>query len=259
MYRRRPDRRTVPQGALTFTTATLPIAARQIQASSSCTVWLSSIPTGPRRARAFFLHPERPGDRSVAGKGAIVAARSRNAKRALRSEARRCMPAGRHAGGRGNPFRAAQTWRAPSVRRRDECPFRRVSRVVVREVVKTLTAKGLVVSKTKVGTIVRGAAAWNWLDAEVLEWRVRAGLDGDFLEQITAVTPGDRAPGRRAGGAQPQQGRYRQFAPLPPGDARGGRRYCALSGSRPGLSPRHRHGFGQSAGPFLRRGDQGGA
>jgi DNA-binding FadR family transcriptional regulator len=62
-----------------------------------------------------------------------------------------------------------------------------VSRVVVREVVKTLTAKGLVVSKTKIGTIVREAAAWNWLDAEVLEWRVRAGLDNDFLEQITAV------------------------------------------------------------------------
>jgi len=62
-----------------------------------------------------------------------------------------------------------------------------VSRVVVREVVKTLTAKGLVVSKTKVGTIVRDAAAWNWLDAEVLEWRVRAGLDSAFLAQIAAV------------------------------------------------------------------------
>src|SRR5689334_3008565 len=43
-----------------------------------------------------------------------------------------------------------------------------VSRVVVREVVKTLTAKGLVTSKTKVGTIVREPASWNWLDAEVL-------------------------------------------------------------------------------------------
>jgi len=62
-----------------------------------------------------------------------------------------------------------------------------VSRVVVREVVKTLTAKGLVVSKTKIGTIVRDRAAWNWLDAEVLEWRVRAGLDRDFLDQIAAV------------------------------------------------------------------------
>jgi DNA-binding FadR family transcriptional regulator len=62
-----------------------------------------------------------------------------------------------------------------------------VSRVVVREVVKTLTAKGLVASKTKVGTIVRESAAWNWLDTEVLEWRVRAGLDRGFLEQIVAV------------------------------------------------------------------------
>lgn len=62
-----------------------------------------------------------------------------------------------------------------------------VSRVVVREVVKTLTAKGLVASKTKVGTIVREPAAWNWLDAEVLEWRVQAGLTQDFLEQIIAV------------------------------------------------------------------------
>jgi DNA-binding FadR family transcriptional regulator len=60
-----------------------------------------------------------------------------------------------------------------------------VSRVVVREVVKTLTAKGLVISKTKVGTLVQDPAHWNWLDAEVLDWRMRAGLDRTFLEQIT--------------------------------------------------------------------------
>jgi DNA-binding FadR family transcriptional regulator len=62
-----------------------------------------------------------------------------------------------------------------------------VSRVVVREVTKTLTAKGLVASKTRVGTIVRDPSAWNWLDAEVLEWRVRAGMTREFLDQITAV------------------------------------------------------------------------
>ncbi|MBV9549641.1 MAG: FadR family transcriptional regulator [Alphaproteobacteria bacterium] len=62
-----------------------------------------------------------------------------------------------------------------------------VSRVVVREVIKTLTAKGLVASKTKVGTVVREPAAWNWLDAEVLGWRLKAGLDRAFLEQIVAV------------------------------------------------------------------------
>ena len=62
-----------------------------------------------------------------------------------------------------------------------------ISRVVVREVVKTLTAKGLVASKTKIGTIVLDPATWNWLDAEVLEWRVQAGLDRAFLDQIVAV------------------------------------------------------------------------
>jgi DNA-binding FadR family transcriptional regulator len=62
-----------------------------------------------------------------------------------------------------------------------------VSRVVVREVVKTLTAKGLVMSKTKVGTLVQDPSHWNWLDAEVLDWRVRMGMDRAFLEQITEV------------------------------------------------------------------------
>jgi DNA-binding FadR family transcriptional regulator len=62
-----------------------------------------------------------------------------------------------------------------------------VSRVVVREVVKTLTAKGLVMSRTKVGTLVQDPSHWNWLDAEVLDWRVRMGLDRAFLEQITEV------------------------------------------------------------------------
>jgi DNA-binding FadR family transcriptional regulator len=62
-----------------------------------------------------------------------------------------------------------------------------VSRVVVREVIKTLTAKGLVVSKTKVGTLVQDPSHWNWLDADVLDWRVRMGLDRAFLEQITEV------------------------------------------------------------------------
>jgi DNA-binding FadR family transcriptional regulator len=62
-----------------------------------------------------------------------------------------------------------------------------VSRVVVREVIKTLTAKGRVASRTRVGTVVRDPGAWNWLDAEVLEWRVQMGLDQSFLEQIVAV------------------------------------------------------------------------
>ena len=62
-----------------------------------------------------------------------------------------------------------------------------VSRVVVREVIRTLAAKGMVTSKPKVGTIVSDASAWSWLDPQVLDWRGRIGLDQTFLSQLTEV------------------------------------------------------------------------
>jgi len=62
-----------------------------------------------------------------------------------------------------------------------------VSRVVTREVIKTLAAKGLVTSKMKVGTIVLEPANWNWLDSDVLSWRANMGMDMDFLAHITDV------------------------------------------------------------------------
>lgn len=45
-----------------------------------------------------------------------------------------------------------------------------VSRTVLREALRTLTSKGLVESRPKVGTRVRPPAAWNLLDADLLEW-----------------------------------------------------------------------------------------
>lgn len=62
-----------------------------------------------------------------------------------------------------------------------------VSRVVTREVIKTLAAKGMVTSKMRVGTIVLDSSNWNWLDSDVLAWRVSVGLDFDFLKQLTEV------------------------------------------------------------------------
>jgi DNA-binding FadR family transcriptional regulator len=62
-----------------------------------------------------------------------------------------------------------------------------VSRTVLREVMKTLAAKGFVVSKTRVGTRVRDPIHWNFFDADVLAWRVRIGLDDDFLASLTEV------------------------------------------------------------------------
>jgi len=62
-----------------------------------------------------------------------------------------------------------------------------VSRTVVREAVKVLTAKGLVDSRPKRGTVVRPNRAWNMLDAEVLQWRIEADPDGQHLSHLTEL------------------------------------------------------------------------
>lgn len=62
-----------------------------------------------------------------------------------------------------------------------------VSRTVVREVIKTLAAKGMVASKTKVGTRVLDSANWNMFDADMLTWRVEQGLDAGFLAHLFEI------------------------------------------------------------------------
>ena len=62
-----------------------------------------------------------------------------------------------------------------------------VSRTVLREVMKTLSAKGFVSSKTRIGTRVQDPGNWNYFDADVLAWRVRMGLDDEFRLSLTEV------------------------------------------------------------------------
>ena len=62
-----------------------------------------------------------------------------------------------------------------------------VSRTVIREVMKTLAAKGFVVSKTRVGTRVRERVYWNYFDPDVLAWRVRIGFDDGFMHCLVEV------------------------------------------------------------------------
>ena len=46
-----------------------------------------------------------------------------------------------------------------------------VSRTVVREATKVLSAKGLLDARPRVGTYVRPRASWNLLDSDVMVWR----------------------------------------------------------------------------------------
>ncbi|MDE1145925.1 MAG: FadR/GntR family transcriptional regulator [Azospirillaceae bacterium] len=68
-----------------------------------------------------------------------------------------------------------------------------ISRTVLREVMKTLAAKGLVISKTRVGTKVQDPTHWNFFDADLLSWRVSLGLDDamrrHLYEMRSAVEP----------------------------------------------------------------------
>lgn len=48
-----------------------------------------------------------------------------------------------------------------------------MSRTVLREALRTLTSKGLIESRPRVGTRVRPKHAWNLLDADVLDWYSR--------------------------------------------------------------------------------------
>jgi len=59
-----------------------------------------------------------------------------------------------------------------------------VSRTVVRETVKSLVAKGLLVTGPKLGTRVLPQENWNWFDADVVAWRSRAGLSSEFLRDL---------------------------------------------------------------------------
>ncbi len=62
-----------------------------------------------------------------------------------------------------------------------------VSRPIMREATKVLMAKGLVVSKPKVGTTVKPKSAWNLLDPDVIEWTIQSLPERDFLDMLFDV------------------------------------------------------------------------
>lgn len=66
----------------------------------------------------------------------------------------------------------------------DLCAEFGVSRPIVREATKILIAKGLLRSKSKVGTIVQSKDSWNLLDADVLNWVTRSLPAEEFLDML---------------------------------------------------------------------------
>ncbi|MFC6490507.1 FadR/GntR family transcriptional regulator [Nitratireductor sp. GCM10026969] len=62
-----------------------------------------------------------------------------------------------------------------------------VSRTVLREAMKTLSAKGLVFARARIGTRVTERTQWNLFDADVLTWHFEAGVTQDFLRHLSEM------------------------------------------------------------------------
>ena len=62
-----------------------------------------------------------------------------------------------------------------------------VSQTTLREAIQTLTAKGMVEAKAKVGTRVLGQARWNMFDADILSWRLRLGMSAELLAMLFEI------------------------------------------------------------------------
>jgi len=59
-----------------------------------------------------------------------------------------------------------------------------VSRPAVREAIKILAGKGLVQSRPKTGTRVRPRQDWNFLDADVLTWRLAVAPSAEIVREL---------------------------------------------------------------------------
>lgn len=62
-----------------------------------------------------------------------------------------------------------------------------VSRTVVREAFQILQSKGLIQSRTKIGTIILGRQSWNLLDADVISWYRNAGAGAQLVGKLEEV------------------------------------------------------------------------
>src|SRR5476649_1760750 len=69
-----------------------------------------------------------------------------------------------------------------------------ISRIVVREAIKSLVAKGMLVVRPKVGTTVLDPMYWNLFDPSIISWRahpsvLNRALSRDLMELRRIVEP----------------------------------------------------------------------
>jgi len=69
----------------------------------------------------------------------------------------------------------------------ESCQVYGVSRTAVREAMKMLTAKGLIISRPKIGSRVQPRDSWNLLDRDVLVWYCAAAERSHFLASMHQV------------------------------------------------------------------------
>lgn len=85
-----------------------------------------------------------------------------------------------------------------------------ISRSVVREAVKMLAAKGLVVTRPRQGTVIEPHAAWNLFDPLVLRWMVEGAPRPELLRQLCefsmSVEPAGAALAAVSGSAENHAG-----------------------------------------------------
>ena len=78
-----------------------------------------------------------------------------------------------------------------------------VSRPVLREAVRVLVAKGLVLSRQRAGAIVRPRSEWHLLDPDVLYWMIQTRPAPEFVQTLMGMRrvfePGAAALAARAG------------------------------------------------------------
>ncbi|MDQ0320298.1 DNA-binding FadR family transcriptional regulator [Pararhizobium capsulatum DSM 1112] len=63
----------------------------------------------------------------------------------------------------------------------------KVSRTVLREAMKTLAAKGLIVPRARIGTRVTEKSQWNLFDNDILTWHFNGGVDEEFLYHLSEI------------------------------------------------------------------------